>query len=201
MLLRAERSYKENRIFEMIKCRRLSSSSSFLQIYEDPKASAILGPSAVAMVRKEYSSIEEEIQSITSNLMKKIEIIETNLFLTKKKLKILKNKNCLLHADLQDMKERKGLLMSQFVFFSNERDQNVIIPQLRNKIEYSTKMIEEYSKNLQIYTKYEMLYENKLKKLKSNKFFLQNKLIKKMKLSDDKRGNLAITLFDKLKLK
>jgi hypothetical protein len=46
-----------------------------------------------------------------------------------------------------------------------------------------------------------MLYENKLKKLKSNKFFLQNKLIKKMKLSDDKRGNLAITLFDKLKLK
>lgn len=86
-------------------------------------------------------------------------------------------------------------------FFSNERDQNVIIPQLRNKIEYSTKMIEEYSKNLQIYTKYEMLYENKLKKLKSNKFFLQNKLIKKMKLSDDKRGNLAITLFDKLKLK
>jgi len=212
MLFRAERSYKENRLFEMIRWRRKgntktktkendNSSSWSMQIYEDPKASSALGPSAVAMVQQEYLALEEDINRITKNLMVRIDGIETALLSTSSELRFIKNEHVLLFADLQDTKERKGLLMSQFEFFSKEADQAIIIPMLRNKIETATKSIEESLLRLQTCTARETMLDEKLTVLKRHKIKCQKQLLNRIHDSDEKRGCLAIKVFDTFKLK
>lgn len=212
MLFRAERAYKENRLFEMIRWRRKgntktktkendNSSSWSMQIYEDPKASSALGPSATAMVQNSYLALEEDINRITKNLMVRIDGIETALLSTSSELRFIKNEHVLLFADLQDTKERKGLLMSQFEFFSKEADQAIIIPMLRNKIEAATKQIEESLLRLQTCTARETMLGEKLTVLKREKKKIGNIMVKRIHDSDEKRGCLAIKLFDTFKLK
>ena len=212
MLLRSERGYKKERLFEMMKWRggnesrdeksssSTTSSSFSMHVYDDPAASSSLGPSAVARVKSQYFTVEEKMKVDTKNLRDRLETVKTTLRHTLRHLNSLTHQSRSLLADLQNAEERKILLMSQFDFFSQEKDHAIIVPMLRTKIESTTKDQATSDRLFRQVTSECLLLEVNKDQLVSERDNLHNLLLECVADGDERLGQEVERLFEEFQL-
>ena len=111
-----------------------------------------------------------------------------------------KKHNMHVKANVEDEKERKELLMSQFELFANQKDCPIIVPALLCKIETATRLIEEYTFEWSTSATECVRFVQNIKGLKSRKKKLQEKLMDRIHLCEKKLEILTIRLFTQFQL-
>ena len=208
MLLRSERTYKRQRLFEMMKWNNgdtdtttFSSSSTFsMHVYDDPSSSSLLGPGAKSKVEKEYNAIENLMKQETFKLRSSLELVESALLNTSSRLNIVRHWNRTLFADLQNNQDRKELLASQFEFFRQQKDSSIIVPNLFTKIESTTRAIQKNTSDLNQCTSERLLLEVKTDDLEIQKSSLHHSLLSRIEKGENQLGELIERLFLEFKL-